>query len=315
MAKLQLPQSTTVQAIVSSYEADTDDGFRAHLGASIIGIACVLAIWLNFRWTTSVQHPGRLLRLFETGHREEDRMVANLRRVGITVLEVDPNSGHQWRVEALGGHFGGSLDGVALGVPEAPKTWHVCEFKTHNEKSFKDLQSKGVKESKPQHFSQMQIYMDLTGMSRALYLAVNKNNDELYDERIRFEPIEAERLLAKAKQVVEASHPPSRISEDESWYQCRLCSHHGLCHGGQMPEINCRTCLHVTPKLDGSWHCARWNKSVSTADQRQGCAHHLFIPDLVPAKQIDANVTGEWVDYRFPDGTLWRNGPACPVNR
>jgi hypothetical protein len=38
------------------------------------------------------------------------------------------------------GHFGGSMDAVALGIPEAPKTWHLCEFKTHNAKSFADLQ-------------------------------------------------------------------------------------------------------------------------------------------------------------------------------
>ena len=60
------------------------------------------------------------------------------------MLEVDPETGRQWRVEAHGGHFGGSLDGVALGLLEAPKTWHVLEFKTHSVKSFADLVAKGV---------------------------------------------------------------------------------------------------------------------------------------------------------------------------
>ena len=131
MAPLPDTPSPTRDAIFASYEADRDDGFRPHLGASQIGKACERALWYDFRWVTRSGFPGRILRLFETGQLEEARIVRNLRRIGATVLEVDPETGRQWRVEAHGGHFGGSLDGVALGLPEAPKTWHVLEFKTH----------------------------------------------------------------------------------------------------------------------------------------------------------------------------------------
>ena len=166
MAELPVPQSPTREAIFAAYEADADDGFRAHLGASLIGRECERALWYGFRWTTRLRHPGRMLRLFETGQREEARLVANLRRIGATVLEVDPETGRQFQVAAHGGHFGGSIDGLALGLPEAPKTWHVLEFKTHSRKSFTALAAKGVEESKPQHFAQMQVYLYLGGLSR-----------------------------------------------------------------------------------------------------------------------------------------------------
>ena len=132
MADLPAPSTPTLTAIYASYEARQGDGFRDHLGASIIGKSCARALWYDFRWVTPSRHSGRLLRLFETGQLEEDRMVRNLRATGATVLEVDPDTGRQFRVEAHGGHFGGSLDGVALGLLEAPKTWHVLEFKTHS---------------------------------------------------------------------------------------------------------------------------------------------------------------------------------------
>ena len=45
----------------------------------------------------------------------------------------------------------------------------------------------------------MQIYMHLLGLKRALYLAKNKNTDELYSERIKYDKAEAERLLLKAR--------------------------------------------------------------------------------------------------------------------
>ena len=184
MAELPAITSLTREAIFSAYEADTRDGFRTHLGASLIGKECERALWYDFRWATKAKFPGRVLRLFETGNREEDRLVGNLRRTGATVLEVDPETGRQFRVQAHGGHFGGSLDGVAINLLEAPKTWHVLEFKTHSNKSFNDVAAKKVRVSKPQHFAQMQIYMHLVGINRAMYLAVNKDTDDLYVERV-----------------------------------------------------------------------------------------------------------------------------------
>lgn len=237
MAPLPPRPEPTIEAIYASYEADAGDGRRDHLGASLIGKECERALWYDFRWATRDRFPGRILRLFETGQLEEARLVRNLRRTGATVLEVDPDTGRQWRVEAHGGHFAGSLDAVALGLLEAPKTWHLVEFKTHNAKSFADLQRDGVRRSKPRHWAQMQVYMRLAGIERAIYVAVCKNTDELHTERVPIERDEADRLIAKAKRVIDAPRPPARISTDPTWWQCRYCEHHELCHEGGNAEI------------------------------------------------------------------------------
>ena len=307
MAELPVAVSPTREAIFAAYEADADDGFRPHLGASLIGRECERALWYGFRWTTRHRFCGRMLRLFETGQREEARLVANLRRIGATVLEVDPETGRQFRVAAHGGHFGGSLDGLALNLPEAPKTWHVLEFKTHSHKSFTALAAKGVEESKPQHFAQMQVYLHLGGLTRALYLAVDKDTDDLYAERVRADGTVAEGLLAKAGRIIFSSGPPPRISEDPAWFQCRLCEHAPLCHGSPepvLPEIHCRTCLHSTP-VEGGWRCERHDRALTDTDQRAGCPQHLFLPPLVPAPQVDAGE--DWVEYQLPDGRRWRD--------
>ena len=304
MAELPAITSLTREAIFAGYEADASDGFRSHLGASLIGKACERALWYDFRWTTKARFEGRVLRLFETGNREEERLVRNLRRTGATVLEVDPETGRQFRVQAHGGHFGGSLDGVALHLLEAPKAWHVLEFKTHSNKSFTDLVAKKVRESKPQHFAQMQIYMNLMGMNRAMYLAVNKDTDDLYVQRVEADVAYTEQLLEKARRIIFAPTPLPRISEEPSWYQCRLCDHADVCHGTRAAEVNCRTCLHSSP-VEGGWHCDRHQKPLSEVDQRTGCEQHLYLPPLVPAAQVDAGE--DWVDYEFSDGVRWRD--------
>jgi len=171
MAPLSPPPAPTLNAIYAAYVVEAGDGFRDHLGASIVGKECRRALWYDFRWVTRARFTGRMLRLFETGKREEERLVRDLRRTGATVLDTDPETGRQWRVSAVGGHFGGSLDAVAIGLLEAPKTWHVVEFKTHGLKSFAALKNDGVERAKPQHAAQMQIYMHLN-LAEAAYASV-----------------------------------------------------------------------------------------------------------------------------------------------
>jgi len=61
--------------------------FRAHLGGSFIGRKCSRQLWYNFRWALRPKHEGRILRLFERGHREEFSFVSYLRLIGIEVRE------------------------------------------------------------------------------------------------------------------------------------------------------------------------------------------------------------------------------------
>ena len=127
----------TVAAINESVEAAEKGGHRAHLGGSQIGAPCERALWYQFRWTDKAQFDGRMLRLFRRGQNEEDTMVADLRAAGVEVVELDPRTGGQVRVSAVSGHFGGSVDGTAKGIKEAPNKWVLLEFKTHNERALK----------------------------------------------------------------------------------------------------------------------------------------------------------------------------------
>jgi hypothetical protein len=310
MAQLPEPVHTTVAKIYQAYENDAEDGNRPHLGASLIGHACERFLWLTFRWADAKKFSGRMLRLFETGQLEEARFVKNLRRIGVEVHDVTPD-GKQWRVSDLGGHFGGSMDGACVGLPEAPKTWHVLEFKTHNDKSFNDLTKNSVAKAKPQHYAQMQVYMGMTGMERALYLAVNKNTDELYSERVDFDPVEFAKLKARAERVINANEPPLRCSNDPSWYVCKMCDFHEHCHGEAAPAVNCRTCAHSTPEMDGDarWSCAHHGMDISQTAQRIGCDGHRYIPILLErfAKQSDY-VNGDVV-YETETGPFVNGDP------
>lgn len=307
--KMPTSQNTTSAAIVRWYEKRTQE-HRPHLGCSILGHACARYIWMTWRWAKTPTFPGRVLRLFNTGLREETRLLEELRGIGATVWPTDPASGTQWRVKACAGHVGGSLDGVAQGLPEAPKTPAVLEFKTHSHKSYTDLIAKGVQGAKPQHYDQMNLYMGLIELERALYMAVDKDTDDVYTEWVHFDKARFDQLILKAEALIEASEPPPRISDDPAHWQCKFCNFHAVCHGEIAAEANCRTCAHATPEMDGDgrWSCALKEKDLTVDDQLAGCTMHLMIPALVPyAEPVDGG--NNWVQYKHKaNGREFVNG-------
>lgn len=269
-----------VTRIYDWHKSDPSDWRRPHLGGSMIGEECSRKLWYSFRWTLPPDFPGRILRLFETGQLEEKRFVAELRGIGMTVWEVDPETGYQFTISMCGGHAGGSLDGVGINVPGSSRP-HLIEMKTHNAKSFADLKRHGVEKSKPVHYAQMQIYGYKMELERALYLAKNKDTDELYAERLHIKKTEGKKLEAKAERIVFSDEPLEGVSNDPAFYQCKFCQFHSVCHGNKAPEVNCRTCAFSTPRPDGTWFCERHKWGLDKYAQREGCLDHLFNPSML----------------------------------
>lgn len=290
----------TLEAIDVALTNSAEDGFREHMGASIIGRKCNREIWYSFRWATYVQHDPRILRLFQRGQDEEDRITKLLRLAGIKVLTVDSTTGQQFRFKD--GHFGGSMDGACIGVPDAPKTWHALEDKTHGLKSFNKLEAEGVKKSKPEHYAQVQVYMQKMQLTRALYVAVCKDDDRLHLERIDFDPEFAQSMIDKAHWIINLPTPPDGISTDPSWYECKFCDHQATCHGSRAPVPTCRSCTHSTPETDGTWTCGRMqDATLSAIEQKEACSEHRYIPILLKnwAEPVDASEEKNWVSYKL----------------
>lgn len=299
-------------AIYEQYEkrAATEKD-RTYLGASIIGTECDRSLWYSFRWATKPTFDGRMRRLFATGDLAEGRFVADLRAIGAKVYDTDPSTGKQFEFASHHGHMKGHMDGCAQNIPGGGAKWHVLEFKTANEKSFKDLKSKGVEKSKPLHHAQMQWYMGLSGMDRALYLCVNKNDEQIYSERVSFDQVYFEKLMQKAEGIIFAAQPPEKLSQDPKFYICNMCQHASVCHGHRVPLVSCRTCVHSTPEAspseenpnNGRWSCAKHGPDIPIKAQRTGCDNHLPLPYLLTyADAIDAG--DGWIRFKRKDNGI-----------
>ncbi|AYM05690.1 oxidoreductase [Agrobacterium tumefaciens] len=305
MAPLPRAESSTVRAIYAAYEAAASSWDSLGISVGEANNPCDRALWYAFRWASPLEkHHGRQLRLFETGNFEEDRLVADLERIGVDVY------GQQDKIRLVQGHVRGKCDGKAMGVVEAPKTEHLLEFKSSNAKGMKEIIKKGCKEAKPLHYGQCQLGMHTFGLSRCLYLVSCKDDDTLYAERIEHDPEFCLRLLARLERVINSPEPPSRINEAVDWFECTFCKHKPVCKESAWPRVTCRSCIHSSPEMggDGHWSCARWAKPISFDEQKEGCPTHLTIPALVPGEQTDFSEEDETITYVLRDGTTWIDG-------
>lgn len=272
----------TLAAIDKHIEDRQENGHRAHLGASLIGEECSRAIWYKWRWVLHEVFAGRMLRLFQRGHEEEKVFIQYLRNIGCTIWEKDPATGKQFRVEDCDGHFGGSLDAVGIGLPDLPPDEpFYAEFKTHNDKSFKQLKEQGVMRSKWKHFVQFQTYMFKNDIKWGLYCAVNKNDDEIFMQLFQLDNKTGPDAIKRAESIIWAEGPPPRIGATPAAYGCKFCLFQRLCHFGDVePDRNCRTCEFSSPHHEGEWYCNLHEQDLTEKDQIAGCSKYTVREDL-----------------------------------
>jgi hypothetical protein len=282
---------------------------RGHLGASQIGHRCARQAWYSFRWFYRGQHTARMLRLFNRGHQEEERIIRWMRAAGYKVREhskrlvyssqigynlldwdddfdsyddVSDDPAHILMAKKLGlklqqfgfvacdGHFCGSCDGIVSG-PHLPDGWGLIEFKTMNDKAFKDTVAKSVLSAKPIYWIQMQIYMNMLSLPWALFISVNKNDDDLYFEIVNHKPEVAEQYISLAKSIIDSKQPPQRIKEDPSWFECKYCDFREICHYDKQPDKNCRTCQYSTTAPESNFYCELHRSNIPYDFQQTGC--------------------------------------------
>lgn len=268
---LEIQKTTTAQAIRSLVQ--TSD-LRPYLGGSAIGHECERYLWYAFRWCFQEEISERQGRLFGRGHREEPVIVEMLSKIGVQFW------GDQDEIVFAHGHAKGHRDGVVQGVPESPKVPHLAEFKTMNDKNFKEVCKMGVAASKPIYYAQCQIYMKHFNLTRTLFVAINKNDDSVYVERLRYDKVVADRLDKKAEEIVLMEHPPSKRFEP-TWFSCKWCSANKVCHAGETALQTCRTCKFIDIYPKGEWKCQKYDDLLlSSGQQRLSCKFYAVLEGL-----------------------------------
>lgn len=288
---------------------------RAYLGMSSIGGSCSRKLWYDFRKVGRERFDAATLKRFEDGHRTEQVVIDRLRLLdGITLIDRRED-GEQIGYIDLDGHFRGHLDGDILGIPQAPKTPHVLEVKCCSEKKFNELkkavaelgEKQALKKWNPVYYTQGQCYCHYHSRSRHYLVVATPGGRDWMGVRTDYDATHAIQAIAKAKRIIQSNEPLDRISNDPSYFECRWCTFAGVCHGGDMPDRGCRTCLHAEPISEGQWRCNRFGRNLTLDEQIAGCPAHLFITKLVDGEVTDVDEVKNTITYKLRNGSVWQD--------
>lgn len=199
---------------------------RDYLGASILGEDCSRKIWYMLNYPRPVDD-ARVSRIFKVGHILEDYVVSLLELAGLKVWTKDQND------EQFGfthGKIAGHIDGVVQGLPESTMP-HLLEIKTANNNRFNMFLKGGCKEE-IKYFVQCQVYMYKMNLENCLFVVINKDNQELYFERIKLDKTYAQVALSRGEDIADAQEIPARKYGKPTDYRCKFCNYSKDCWNG-----------------------------------------------------------------------------------
>lgn len=188
-----------------------------------------------------------MLRLFRRGHSEEGKVISELMDIGIKYTRDKDG------FSDIHGHFRGHSDGFLDGVPGYENERILFECKTSNTKDFRLLAKNGVRKTKPTHYAQIQAYLGYSRLKTAMYVVVCKETDEFYIEFVRFSKDSFDGIRRRAFSILRSDDPPMRISDNKTYYLCKMCPMHGFCHLGEKPDPNIRNDGTHVPGRGGEW--------------------------------------------------------------
>ncbi len=213
---------------------------RSYLGMSSLGDECSRKLWYRFHTPKVEKFDAGTLKRFADGHASEAVVIERLRRVpGLTLLPVDPKTGRQWRLEDHDGKLAGHMDGVVLGLLQAPRTWHVFEVKATSDKKFAELlrlkerhgEKQALREWNATYYAQAQLYMGYADLTRHYTVVCTAGARDWTSLRTEFSKDVFDYLKDKARRILTARVPLARISNDPNWWACKWCAFRPECHG------------------------------------------------------------------------------------
>lgn len=214
-----------LREVIDKYYLDRQrDKAQNHFYISEAG-KCSRQIFFKFKNVPRKEMEANILRLFDHGdhmHQLIMKPLLSTRAVHVVASEVNipPHELVSGRADAI------VSDGKKL---------YVLDIKSMNSMIFRTLT-----EAKPENIDQIQLYLYYFKIPKGILLYVNKDNLELKEFIIDYNPVQAENLLSNLKHLkkqIDSNIVPPRIPDYPDNWQCRYCQFREVCDMGSLDEM------------------------------------------------------------------------------
>jgi CRISPR/Cas system-associated exonuclease Cas4 (RecB family) len=186
---------------------------------------CGRAIFFKFKNVPREEMEANILRMFDHGdhiHQLIMKPLLSIRDIHVVASEVNipPQEIISGRADAI------ISDGKEL---------YILDIKSMNSMIFRNLEA-----PKEDNIDQIQLYMHFFKVKKGILLYVNKDNQELKEFVLDYNPLRSEELIENLRQLkekIDSDIVPSRIPTYPSDWQCQYCAFKEICkmaNGGEM---------------------------------------------------------------------------------
>ena len=258
--------------------------YRNSMGPSSAYHPCQRKTWFDFRNVMKdnrhlakkddITKIGKKLRTFETGHQYESRILDYLMRLpNVQIIKS--------QAEFNDDVIHGFIDAIAKIDGEI----YVIEIKSMGDKYFNKLKDDGCEVNNPSYYIQCQIYMHYSEIKKCILLVENKNTNEMYEESIDYVSGVAITYIELLKRLARQKEPPKMISQDPSYYICKMCDFFPVCHNKQPVRNSCRTCVNFEIGDGGIAMCKQYKKAITLEKQHveqdgTKCPNYSLLPEF-----------------------------------
>jgi hypothetical protein len=295
-----MPESTIIKMLNFAVD-DHVEAKRAYLGMSGVGHDCGLKVFYDFYWATTNQLDVKSLFRIQDGHASEAITARRLSSTPQIMLITKNNNGEQFEFKGIHGHFVGHIDGYIGGTQKWPTVFAVWENKCTKESNFNKLNKliekfgmdSALHSWSPIYYVQAQMYMHHSECPRHYTTVTTPGSREYTEIYTEYNEGHAKDFIKFAEIIVTNKIPPPPI-HDREIYPCNTCDHAGICHKGELPEVNCRTCIYseaLFANNKGEWMCHLKGETLSSVLMLKGCRDHLYDHHMLShvATQIDSD--------------------------
>ena len=182
--------------------------------------------------------PGRMLRIFERGHVMEDCMVAWLRDAGFD-LRTRKADGEQFGFSVADGRLQGAHRRRRRRWPRGLRLSRALGMQSLGNKSWSDLEKKGLAISKPIYAAQVAIYQTYLELHEhpAIFTALNADTMEIYTELVPFDAaLPSACRIGGEGHLGHRSRTAPRGFHDPTHFECRMCVARPLLEDASMTD-------------------------------------------------------------------------------
>jgi len=314
MAKIpEQKYDITISKMKDEIEKKYNEEFevRNYLGMSQIGEECWRKLFYSYRKARPHNLHINSILAIEDGHKQEKGAISRLSLLPGILLKTENEDGEQIGFKDFDRHFSGHCDGIISGLQES-KQKHIWEHKSVNESKFNKLiklrHEKGEKEALKEwdivYYAQAQMYMRYSKLKNHFLTVSLPGGRDYISVRTKYDKKYADIIVEKADTIINDNwNIPAKLSDKREFYKCKWCDYSGICHDGEFPAVNCRTCRYSSPAQNDQFKCLKDEYYITNIFS--SCDFHIYNPALIDSICIEQVEDG--VIYKKSDGTIWAN--------